>query len=44
MVHDLHATILHLLGLDHLKLTYRYNGRPFRLTDVYGTVIQKILA
>jgi hypothetical protein len=44
MVHDLHATILHLLGLDHTKLTYRYNGRPFRLTDVYGTVIQKILA
>jgi hypothetical protein len=43
-VHDLHATILHLLGLDHKKLTYRYNGRDFRLTDVYGSVIQPILA
>ncbi len=43
-VHDLHATILHLLGLDHKKLTYRYNGRDFRLTDVYGQVIQDILA
>jgi hypothetical protein len=43
-VHDLHATILHLLGLDHKKLTYRYNGRDFRLTDVYGTVIEPILA
>ncbi len=35
-VHDLHATILHLLGFDHEKLTYRYNGRDFRLTDVFG--------
>jgi hypothetical protein len=43
-VHDLHATILHLLGLDHTKLTYKYNGRQFRLTDVYGNVISKILA
>jgi uncharacterized protein (DUF1501 family) len=42
-VHDLHATILHLLGLDHEKLTYRYNGRDFRLTDVHGKVIQEIL-
>jgi uncharacterized protein (DUF1501 family) len=40
---DLHATILHLLGLDHTKLTYRYNGRQFRLTDVYGNVLTKIL-
>ncbi len=43
-VHDLHATILHLLGLDHTKLTYRFNGRDFRLTDVYGNVIRDILA
>jgi hypothetical protein len=43
-VHDLHATILHLLGLDHTKLTYKYNGRQFRLTDVYGNVIRKILS
>ncbi len=43
-VHDLHATILHLLGLDHTKLTYKYNGRPFRLTDVSGNVIKKIMA
>jgi hypothetical protein len=43
-VHDLHATILHLLGMDHTKLTYRHNGRDFRLTDVYGNVIRKILA
>jgi hypothetical protein len=43
-VHDLHATILHLLGLDHTKLTYKYNGRQFRLTDVYGRVLNKILA
>ena len=35
-IHDLHATILHLLGLDHEKLTYRYAGRDFRLTDVHG--------
>jgi len=43
-VHDLHATILHLLGLDHTKLTYKYNGRRFRLTDVYGNVVTKVLA
>ena len=43
-LHDLHATILHLLGLDHEKLTYRYGGRDFRLTDIYGTVITPILA
>ena len=43
-VHDLHATILHLLGIDHTKLTYRYSGRDFRLTDVSGTVIKEILA
>ncbi len=42
--HDLHATILHLLGLDHTRLTYRYAGRDFRLTDVYGTVAEEILA
>ena len=43
-VHDLHATILHLLGLDHERLTYRYAGRDFRLTDVHGDVIQSIIA
>jgi len=43
-MHDLHATILHLLGLDHEKLTYRYSGRDFRLTDVYGRVVNEILA
>ena len=43
-VHDLHATILHLLGFDHTKLTYRYNGRDFRLTDNYGNVVRDILA
>jgi uncharacterized protein (DUF1501 family) len=43
-VHDWHATILHLLGLDHERLTYRYAGRDFRLTDVYGTVAKEILA
>ncbi|MBN9122859.1 MAG: DUF1501 domain-containing protein, partial [Planctomycetes bacterium] len=43
-VHDLHATILHLLGLDHLKLTYRHAGRDFRLTDVHGTVVKEVLA
>jgi hypothetical protein len=42
--HDLHATILHLLGLDHERLTYRYAGRDFRLTDVYGNVVSEILA
>jgi len=43
-VHDLHATILHLLGFDHTKLTYRFQGRDFRLTDVHGKVIEGILA
>jgi hypothetical protein len=43
-VHDLHATVLHLLGIDHTRLTYRYSGRDFRLTDVHGTVIKDILA
>jgi hypothetical protein len=43
-VHDLHATILHLLGIDHEKLTYRYSGRDFRLTDVSGTLVKPILA
>jgi uncharacterized protein (DUF1501 family) len=43
-IHDLHATILHLMGLDHEKLTYRYSGRDFRLTDVSGTVAREILA
>jgi len=43
-VHDLHATILHLLGFDHEKFTYRYAGRDFRLTDVYGRVVKEILA
>jgi hypothetical protein len=42
-MHDLHATILHLLGLDHEKLTYTYAGRPFRLTDVDGNVVKEIL-
>ena len=43
-VHDLHATLLHLLGFDHERLTYRYQGRDFRLTDVEGRVIEKLLA
>jgi hypothetical protein len=43
-VHDLHATLLHLLGLDHEKLTYRYAGRDFRLTDVYGNVVNEVIA
>ena len=43
-VHDLQATILHLLGLDHTKLTYRFQGRDFRLTDVHGEVVTKLLA
>ena len=42
--HDLHATMLHLLGLDHKKLTYRFNGRNMRLTDVYGTLIPQIVS
>ena len=43
-LHDLHATLLHLLGLDHERLTHRYAGRDFRLTDVYGQVVREILA
>jgi arylsulfatase A-like enzyme len=43
-VHDLQATILHLLGLDHTKLTYRFQGRDFRLTDVHGRVVKDLLA
>jgi len=43
-VHDLHATILHLMGVDHTKLTYRFQGRDFRLTDIHGNVVNKLLA
>jgi hypothetical protein len=43
-VHDLHATILHCLGIDHTKLTYKFQGRAFRLTDVHGNVVKEILA
>jgi len=43
-VHDLHATLLHLLGFDHERLTYRFQGRDFRLTDVHGRVVNEILA
>jgi hypothetical protein len=43
-IHDLHATILNQLGLDHERLTYRYAGRDFRLTDVQGRVVREILA
>jgi hypothetical protein len=43
-VHDFHATILHLLGMDHERLTYRHAGRDFRLTDVHGTLVRDILA
>ena len=43
-IHDLHATVLALLGFDHTKLTYRYNGRDFRLTDVSGNVVKGIMA
>ena len=42
-VHDLHATVLALLGLDHTRLTYRYAGRDFRLTDVSGRVLDKLI-
>jgi len=42
-VHDLNATVLHLLGLDHERLTYRYQGRDFRLTDVHGRVVRDLL-
>ena len=43
-LHDLHATLLHLLGLDHERLTFRHDGRDHRLTDVHGEVIRDILA
>ena len=43
-VHDLHATILHLAGIDHERLTYRYSGRDFRLTDVHGEIAHQIIA
>ncbi|QDV49723.1 hypothetical protein Enr17x_17440 [Gimesia fumaroli] len=43
-IHDLHATLLHLMGMDHKRLTYRYAGRDFRLTDIYGEVVHEILA
>ena len=42
-MHDLHATILHLMGVDHTKLTYRYSGRDFRLTDVFGNIQYDII-
>ena len=42
-VHDLNATVLHLLGLDHERLTYRYQGREFRLTDVHGKIVKDLL-
>ena len=43
-IHDLHATILHLMGIDHEKQTFRYSGRDFRLTDVHGKVVSDIIA
>jgi uncharacterized protein (DUF1501 family) len=43
-VHDIHATLLHLLGLDHQRLTYRFQGRDFRLTDIHGQLLHKLLA
>ena len=43
-IHDLHATMLHLLGIDHKRLTYRFGGRDMRLTDVHGELITPILA
>jgi hypothetical protein len=43
-IHDLHATIMHLLGLDHERLTYKFQGRNFRLTDVAGKVVHNVLA
>jgi hypothetical protein len=43
-MHDLHATILNQLGLDHEKLIYHYAGRPFRLTDVHGRVVKELFA
>jgi hypothetical protein len=43
-VHDLHATILHLMGVDHERLTYRFQGRHYRLTDIAGEVVTEIIA
>jgi hypothetical protein len=43
-VHDFHATMMHLLGIDHERLTYKYQGRHFRLTDVHGHVVKEVLA
>jgi hypothetical protein len=43
-VHDIHATILNQMGVDHTKLTYRFQGRDFRLTDVGGNVVKKLIA
>ena len=43
-VHDLHATLLHLLGFDHTRLTFRFQGRDFRLTDVHGQLVEKLMA
>jgi len=43
-INDIHATILHLLGLEHTRLTYRFNGRDFRLTDVAGEVVRPVVA
>jgi uncharacterized protein (DUF1501 family) len=43
-VHDLHATVLNLMGLDHTRLTYRFSGRDFRLTDIYGNVVERVMA
>ncbi|MDC0264841.1 DUF1501 domain-containing protein, partial [Verrucomicrobia bacterium] len=43
-MHDLHATVLHLMGLDHEQLTFRHAGRDYRLTDVYGNVVRDIIA
>ena len=43
-MHDLHATLLHLLGIDHEKLTFRFGGRDIRLTDVHGRVVKELLA
>jgi hypothetical protein len=43
-VHDLNATIMHLMGVEHTRLTYRYQGRDFRLTDIHGELVKKVLA
>jgi hypothetical protein len=43
-IHDLHATMLHLLGIDHTRLTYPYQGRNFRLTDVHGKIVDGVVA